>query len=165
MIYISIYLLRVVGRALSIDLSMSFIHKVGVFGDLVLGALQLLVVSTPWHMLQHLFRFVSESGREVCLLDLALDLAPLRGLNGLLDTVGAWPGAVLLGDDPGRAGFRLGLHDVCRVGLRFGPLEVCVVVFGGRHLHCKPLLVLGEVDARVLATSWNTNKDGLGKAE
>ena len=141
---------------------MSFIHKVGVLGDPVLGDLQLLVVSAPRHMLQHLFGFVSEGGREVCLLDLTFDLAPLRALNGLLDAVGAGPGAVLLGDDPRRARFRFGLHDVGRVGLGLGPLEVCIVVFGGWNLHRKPLLVLREVDARVLAENRNRNKDGWG---
>lgn len=63
-------------------LSMPLKQEGGVLTSFILGRLCALVLASTWHMCEHLFVFLSEVWREVRLLGLSFDFAPLGILHG-----------------------------------------------------------------------------------
>ena len=129
---------------------MSFIHEGRVFTSLVFACLGTFVLASTRHMCEHLFVLLGKVWREVSLLELAFDFAPLAVFHGFRDVIGAGAGRGLLWDDPGRGWLWLGLTDVRSEVLRPHQSLILVVVLGGRVLGGDPLSMLSKVHSLIL---------------
>ena len=131
--------------------SVSFIHEGRIFISLVLASLRAFVLARTGYMCEHLFVLLGKVWREVSLLELAFDFAPLAVFHGFGNVVGAGAGRGLFRDDPGRSRLGLGLTDVRSEVLRLHQPLVLVIILGRWVLRGDPLGMLRKVHSLITA--------------